>query len=105
MAEPVIERPPFMPPPTSGDPQAMAQWAVSFTQLMSWIFQQYGYRLNLSVATDGTVSMTGPLPLMSYTTAERPDATAYEGSIIYVSDGAAGSRFQGSDGASWVSLG
>jgi len=40
-----------------------------------------------------------------FTTATRPAAADYAGFIIYVSDGAGGSKFQGSDGSSWVSLG
>lgn len=40
-----------------------------------------------------------------YLTAKRPAAADKEGLIIYVPDAAAGSKYQGSDGASWVSLG
>lgn len=41
-----------------------------------------------------------------YTTATQPTATtANEGTIICVSDAAAGSKFQGSVGGSWVNLG
>jgi len=39
-----------------------------------------------------------------YTTATRPGTVA-AGTIIFVSDAAGGSKFQGWDGASWVSLG
>lgn len=62
-------------------------------------------RVNATLPKDGTEAMTGPLELSSYLTAARPTAADYEGAIIYVSDGAAGSKFQGSDGTSWVSLG
>ncbi|MBA3585381.1 MAG: hypothetical protein H0W36_12805 [Gemmatimonadetes bacterium] len=41
----------------------------------------------------------------SFTTATRPAAASSTGTVIYVTDGAPGSRFQGSDGATWVSLG
>ncbi len=41
----------------------------------------------------------------SFTTATRPAAASSTGAVIYVTDAAAGSKFQGSDGASWVSLG
>lgn len=44
--------------------------------------------------------------LPTYTTTTRPAASAKNaGMAIYVSDAAAGSKFQGSDGSSWVSLG
>ena len=46
----------------------------------------------------------GPHP--TFTTATRPAATSKNaGTIIFVSDGAAGSKFQGSDGSSWLGLG
>jgi hypothetical protein len=42
----------------------------------------------------------------SFTTATRPTAAqAGAGAIIFVSDAAAGSNFQGSTGTAWVSLG
>lgn len=42
----------------------------------------------------------------SYTVATQPAATAVApGTIVFVSDAAAGSKFQGSTGAAWVSLG
>lgn len=41
-----------------------------------------------------------------FTTATRPTAAqAGQGAIIFVSDGGAGSVFQGSTGTAWVSLG
>ena len=40
-----------------------------------------------------------------YLTASRPAASTNPGLVIFVSDAAAGSKFQGSDGSSWVSLG
>ena len=40
----------------------------------------------------------------TYTEATKP-ADANQGSVIYVSDGAAGANFQGWDGAGWVPLG
>lgn len=41
----------------------------------------------------------------TYTTTTLPDPTKRTAEIIFVSDAAAGSKFQGSDGSSWVSLG
>ena len=46
-----------------------------------------------------------PPLLPGYAVADIPDATLHEGAIIYVSDGASGANFQGSDGTSWVNLG
>jgi hypothetical protein len=41
-----------------------------------------------------------------FTTATKPGATTVQaGTMIFVSDAGAGSKFQGSDGSSWVSLG
>ena len=44
-------------------------------------------------------------PLVSYTTATRPAASASTGHIIQVSDGAAGSKVQFSDGSAWIGIG
>lgn len=41
----------------------------------------------------------------TYTVATRPDPTKFPAMIIFVSDAASGSKYQGSDGSSWVSLG
>lgn len=70
-----------------------------------FLFNEYGYRINRVLPTDGTEPMIGPLELMTYTVATLPTAADYEGSVIYVSDGGAGTKFRGSDGTSWVSLG
>jgi hypothetical protein len=40
-----------------------------------------------------------------YLVADRPAPSTRTGLIIFVPDAAAGSKFQGSDGTSWVSLG
>jgi hypothetical protein len=40
-----------------------------------------------------------------YTSASRPSAANNEGAVIYVSDAAAGTKFQGSNGSAWVPLG
>jgi hypothetical protein len=46
------------------------------------------------------------LRLPTYTMATLPPATtANAGMPVYVSDAAAGSKYQGSDGSAWVSLG
>lgn len=45
-------------------------------------------------------------PVDIFTIATRPAATAVRtGTIIFVSDAADGSRFQGSDGTNWKTLG
>lgn len=54
---------------------------------------------------DGSLPMTAPLPLATFTTAGRPAAASWTGGIIYVSDAAVGERFQGSDGSAWRPLG
>lgn len=74
--------------------QAIKRYAISLRQ-----------RVNLVLPKDGTEAMTAPIKLAEYTVATRPTASDWEGAIIYVSDGAAGAKFQGSDGASWVNLG
>ena len=74
---------------------AMRNWAMYLTPH----FRDVGFRLNRCLPKDGSEGLT------AYTTATRPAASAAPGAIIYVSDGAAGAKFQGSDGTNWVNLG
>lgn len=46
-----------------------------------------------------------PIQVARYTEATLPSAADWEAGVIYVTDGAAGTRFRGSDGTSWVTLG
>lgn len=68
-------------------------------------FVRLASRANGTLPKDGTEAMTAPLTLMTYTVATLPTAASYPGAIIYVSDGAAGAKFRGSDGSAWVNLG
>ncbi len=53
-----------------------------------------------------TARFTAPPTLPTYTTSSRPAAASVPaGSLIFVSDGAAGQKFQGSTGSAWVNLG
>ena len=74
---------------------------VALTRIMSAI----AIRLNEVLPKDGTEGMDAPIVLKSYLSANRPTASSWTGGVIFVSDAAGGSKFQGSDGTSWVSLG
>jgi hypothetical protein len=67
--------------------------------------REIGFRLNRVFPKDGSEAMTQPAKLAPFTTATRPAAASWAGALIYVSDGAAGAKFQGSDGTAWVNLG
>ncbi len=69
------------------------------------IISAIAIRLNEVLPKDGSEGMDAPIVLKSYIVAERPSASSWEGGVIYVSDAAGGSKFQGSDGTSWLSLG
>lgn len=103
MAAPVVERIPLPSPPL--ELSGLPRWAMSFVLALVQALQQYGYRLNVTLPKDGTERMTAPLPLRIYTVATRPAAASYTGSLIYVSDAAAGNKLQYSDGAAWIAAG
>lgn len=63
--------------------------------------RQLADRANASLPKDGTEAMTSPLKLMSYAVADVPDATLWEGSLIYVSDETGGATIAFSDGTDW----
>ena len=69
------------------------------------VLAEISFRLNQSLQKDGSEAMTAPLVLDTFTVATRPTASDWTGGVIFVSDAAGGSKFQGSDGSSWVSLG
>lgn len=106
MVLPVGERP-SLPSPPRGVPISITGWAGDMVKVITSLFSETNLRLNICLPKDGTERMTAALPLL--TTTDTPDtkpaASANEGNIIYVSDGAAGAKFRGSDGTSWVNLG
>jgi len=69
------------------------------------LLRQLGFRVNRVLPRDGSERMNGPLPLATYTVLTLPAAASWTGAIVFVSDAAPGSKFQGSDGAAWVPLG
>ena len=72
----------------------------TFARYLQPLFNAIGFRVNRCYPKDGSEGLT------PYTTATRPTGTAVRpGSIIFVSDGAAGAKFQGWDGSAWVNLG
>jgi hypothetical protein len=86
--------------PTVAEP-GLRVWAQYLTPLL----RDIGFRLNRVSPKDGSETFTAPMRLGTYTVATRPAAATWPGAIIYVSDAAAGARFQGSDGTAWISLG
>lgn len=103
MARPAPERVNF--PIVPRDQQALRGWASSLVARLADLITELGTRANASISDDGDKRMAAPLPLQSVKAADLPPAADWEGSIIYVSDGASGAKFRGSDGSSWVNLG
>ena len=97
-----IEENPYLPLTSPGPHQAFLG---SLVAAVADVFRRVIQRVNLTLPKDGSEAMTSPLVLATYTTATRPTAADWTAGVIFVSDGAAGSVFQGSDGSSWVSLG
>lgn len=103
MAQPVTERPGLPQPPR--DERGVTGWAATLMRTLLQVFQQHGRAINETVQVDGSRAMEAPLVLSPYLAADLPDPAEWEGAMIYVSDGAAGSKFRGSDGTAWVDLG
>lgn len=101
---PVNERP-QIPTGDRRTIRSITLWSDTLIRQLVAIFQNYGYRLNKVLPKDGTEAMTAPLPLKEYLAADLPAASEHEGAVVYVSDGASGAKFRGSDGSSWVNLG
>jgi hypothetical protein len=58
-------------------------------------------RVNASLAKDGTVGMSAPLPLMAFEVSDLPSAAIWEGAIVYVPDEDGGAVLAFSDGTDW----
>lgn len=104
MADKVSERP-ILPSPSNYALSGIFAWGGQLIRQLIFNFQTYGFRLNRVLPKDGSEPMEGPLALRSYLAADLPAASENEGAIVYVSDGASGAKFRGSDGTSWVNLG
>jgi len=64
---------------------------------------QDNVQINSGRATLDVLNMNGPVDLKTYTVATVPAAASYTGSIIYVSNGAAGNPVVAfSNGTSWL---
>lgn len=100
----VLESPPF-PQSRPHTVPGLFAWTGEIIRHLASLYLEYGFRLNRVLPKDGSETMTHPLPLSAFTVATLPDATLWEGAIIYVSDGVAGARFRGSNGTAWVNLG
>lgn len=87
------------------DAASITQWLVYAIASLNSLLNLIYARLNSVLPKDGSEPMTGPLGLITYTTATKPSAVGRAGQVIFVSDGGAGNVFQGSNGTSWVSLG
>lgn len=96
----IVENEPGLPNP----PAAFAPaWSAQLVKRLTTLLRDLALRANGTLPKDGTEAMTAPLVLPTYTVATRPTATS--GQLIYVSDGAAGARFQGSHANAWINLG
>lgn len=94
-----------LPRPPRVTLEGLHGWAVDIIRVLVAVLSETNTRANQGLPKDGTEPMTAPLELETFTTATRPAVADNEGAIIYVSDGAAGFRFQGSDGVTWLGLG
>ena len=100
----VLEKPQL--PEPHGVRGPTGAWAQRLQTTLALYLTNVAFRLNRCLLRDGTVRFTGPTLLKVYTTSTRPAAaSANEGAIIFVSDGSAGNKFQGSTGSTWLGLG
>lgn len=104
MARKIPERPMF-PSSVPSSPVRLAETVRAVLSQLTALLAESNFRLNRSLPTDGDEAMEAPLPLQILTVATLPPAGDWTGAIVFVSDGAAGAKFRGSDGTTWLSLG
>lgn len=59
-------------------------------------------RSAIDIIDNNMIANNNPIPTPSYTVAGAPDATAYEGTLIFVSDETGGATTAFSDGTNWL---
>lgn len=85
--------PPGLPSPTGHSQESLASWASALTRSLTSIFASLLHELVQQPHCP------------EFTTATIPAPGDWKGRIIFVSDGAAGAKFQASTGTAWVNLG
>lgn len=84
---------PGLPSPSGHSASSLEAWAVAMTRALTQLLGPMMHDLNQQPRCP------------EFTVATIPAAGDWKGRIIFVSDGAAGAKFQGSTGAAWVNLG
>jgi len=95
MAKPALIDPIFTTPPTSQE--GILAWLKTFVEEIMRAFRNHKHTFPQVIS--------GDLRVNNYVTANKPAAADAPYAIIFVSDGAAGAKFQGSDGTNWLPLG
>lgn len=93
--------------PTGIMPGPNAGFLTALLRMLADVHSLFAFRINRVLPMDGSERMTGPFPLMEYVDGPPstvPTASDYEGTLIYVSDGAAGQKLRFSDGSSWLNV-
>lgn len=80
---------------------AISSWATTLIQQLSSELREHAFRINNTIAADGTEGAVAPTPLKSYVKASLPDAATYENYMIIVSDDVGGLTPAFSDGTDW----
>lgn len=100
-----VQERPLLPQSRPQTVPGLFSWAGEMARQLTALFQEYGFRVNRTLPKDGSEAMQNPMRLVTVTVATLPTASQWTGAVVYVSDGAAGAKFRGSDGTSWVNLG
>lgn len=85
----------------AGTIQALVQILNAFATSVYTEFAAHARRLNLAVTTDGVEPMEKPFLAAAYLKADLPDATVWEGGLVYVTNETGGKTMAFSDGLVW----
>lgn len=92
--------------PSANDikPTQLARYLSSLTNTLIDHFMRIAEKVNISLRIDGKNAMTAPLPLFATDLAGLAayPAADYEGSVVYLLDGAGGIPLAVSNGTDWV---
>lgn len=99
----LVDPTPILPRAFQGNPSvlSLSKYDATLNQALYQSLIKIAQRLNDALMKDGSEAMTAPVVLSSYTVAALPDATAYTGGMIYVSNETGGAVPAFSDGTNW----
>lgn len=101
MANKVNPSPSISKPFSITDIRGVINYLITLARDVVTELGQHAVLINIAIVNDGSQYMTAPFGLREYLVAALPNATLWEGGLIYVSNETGGAVIAFSDGTNW----